>query len=353
VCLGTCRGLGIVTWRGLGIVPCLAASLVICSIASNAQASPSLKPASNAQASPKPVQSKVDKKQNQSGAITLDFPSDRSMGSLFTVDFVSAKNNVSYSQKFFAMARGPIHVPGETKLRLKISYQGGEDASSLARIQGKSIVSVNCRRIESINDESIMYISQMPGVLQLFLDETDISDKSLISISHMKELTELTFPETGVTAKGLDSLAELTSLNILVASANDLGDAAMPKLLPLKQLHSLNLDRTKLSDVGVKVLSKLNNLTFLNICKNPHVTNAGIAYLVALPKLESLDVSQTAITIDVLPHLKKMKSLKFFTCQFCKISKDDLQTMKKSLPNCYISTEVPPRVDPAVFTPLH
>jgi hypothetical protein len=318
-------------------------------------AAPTASTTSDPHSLPKQAEAKIAKNQNQSPEIILDFPADRAMGTLYSVGIFAngQAKDVSYTQKFFARARGPIHVPKDTKLRLDLSYQGGEDASLLPPDKESTIVAVNCRRIGSVNDTTVSYLARLPGLMQLFLDETDITDKAMVSIGRMKNLTELSFPETGITGKGMLNIEGLSKVNILNASTNVLGNVALPSLLPFKDLFRLNLDRTNISDGGLKILSKVDSLVYLNICKNPHITNAGIAYLVALKKLESLDVSETDITIDALPSLKKMKSLKYIKLNLCRISRDDVLMMKKALPQCHIETSPKLRLDPAIFGPLH
>jgi Leucine Rich repeat len=300
---------------------------------------------------PPPTSKNGEASKSQTDSITLTFPKDKSLGKLFKVTVLN--NVVTPGEQILRQARGEVRVPTETKLRLEVSYYGALDASPLLQLPGQSIVSIDCRHLDNLTDAAVSQIAKMPGLLQLWLNDTDITDKSLESISHLKGLTDLQVSETRITSKGLVRVAGLTSLWKLCLAVCRVGDSALPSLIALKDLRYLQLARTGISDNGLKAIGKLSKLDTLDVAMNQEVTDAGIAELVALQNLVSLEASDTGITLGCLPYLKKMKSLRTLHINDCRITGIELDKIKHELPNCSVSMSTTPRIDPSLFGPLH
>jgi len=72
-------------------------------------------------------------------------------------------------------------------------------------------------------------------------------------------------------------------------------DAGLAALAPMHRLERLHLDQTRVTDNGLARLSHLRQIEYLNL-RGTAVTDKGLAALRALPRLRSLYVWQTAVT---------------------------------------------------------
>jgi uncharacterized membrane protein len=72
-------------------------------------------------------------------------------------------------------------------------------------------------------------------------------------------------------------------------------DAGLAALAPMRRLERLHLDLTKVTDGGLARLSALKQIEYLNL-RGTAVTDGGLASLRALPRLRSLYLWQTAVT---------------------------------------------------------
>jgi uncharacterized membrane protein/mono/diheme cytochrome c family protein len=96
--------------------------------------------------------------------------------------------------------------------------------------------------------------------------------------------------------------AELAALSAIAPavqwldlSGTSVTDAGLAALAPMRRLERLRLDLTKVTDAGLKRLAPLRQLASLNL-RGTAVTDAGLADLRSLPRLRSLYVWQTAVT---------------------------------------------------------
>jgi Leucine-rich repeat (LRR) protein len=68
--------------------------------------------------------------------------------------------------------------------------------------------------------------------------------------------------------------------------------------------------------------------------RNRFITDAGVAHLAKLPKLEELELQSTSVTNAGLVHLEGMKNLKFLCLGGSKVT--DTSRLQAALPGCKI-----------------
>jgi uncharacterized membrane protein len=104
-----------------------------------------------------------------------------------------------------------------------------------------------------------------------------------------------------VVGRGFDDakLAELApiagAIQWLDLGATAVTDAGLASLEPMRRLQRLHLDGLKVSDAGLAHLSRLRQLEYLNL-RGTLVTDQGMPELRTLPRLRSLYVWQTGVT---------------------------------------------------------
>jgi uncharacterized membrane protein len=96
--------------------------------------------------------------------------------------------------------------------------------------------------------------------------------------------------------KELSELAPIApAVEWLDLGGTSVTDAGLAALGPMHRLERLHLDQTKVTDVGLGSLSHLKEIEYLNLRGTP-VTDKGLAALRTLPHLRSLYLWQTAVT---------------------------------------------------------
>jgi hypothetical protein len=118
----------------------------------------------------------------------------------------------------------------------------------------------------------------------------------------------LAAPGSQVTRAQLDVLAtaaqHITELDL---SHSGLDDDAVERVAALTRLTELRLQGNRLTDAGVRGLGTLTDLRVLNLYGNQGVTNASIAALAALPKLERVYLWQTGVTSAGVADLRRRR----------------------------------------------
>lgn len=118
------------------------------------------------------------------------------------------------------------------------------------------------------------------GIRTRLLD--DVGLKTLINeVKHLATLTYLNLSENRrISNEGLEALAALRGLTILNLSSVDLTNAGLPLLLALPRLENLDLSYcNRITDTGLKQLAGLRNLSHLNLQGCVKISNGGMARL--------------------------------------------------------------------------
>ncbi|XP_078199179.1 F-box and leucine-rich repeat protein 13 isoform X17 [Callithrix jacchus] len=141
----------------------------------------------------------------------------------------------------------------------------------------------------------------------------------------------------GITDSSLRSLSPLKQLTVLnLANCVRIGDVGLRQFLdgPASiRIRELNLSNcVQLSDVSVLKLSeRCPNLNYLSLRNCEHLTAQGIAYIVNIFSLVSIDLSGTDISnedLNVLSRHKKLKELSVSACY--RITDDGIQAFCKN-----------------------
>ncbi|XP_066210001.1 F-box and leucine-rich repeat protein 13 [Saccopteryx leptura] len=152
-------------------------------------------------------------------------------------------------------------------------------------------------------------------------------DKHYPNISHIymvdcKEITD----------GGLKSLSPLKQLRVLnLANCVRIGDTGLKQFLDgpsSVKIRELNLSNCiNLSDASfVKLSESCPNLNYLNLRNCEHLTDLGIAYIINIFSLISIDLSGTDVSDEGLIMLSKHRKLKELSVsECCKITDDGIQ----------------------------
>lgn len=126
-----------------------------------------------------------------------------------------------------------------------------------------------------LTDKGLAYISQVPSLRSLTIQDAKITDGGVESLIHLKGLQELGLVRTEITDQGVTELAKnLPNLKHLGLTGTKATDASMKEVGKLTQLEWLSLDETDVGDEGLKQLDRLSKLQDIYI-NTMNVTNEG------------------------------------------------------------------------------
>ncbi len=120
---------------------------------------------------------------------------------------------------------------------------------------------------------------------------------------------------------------EIESKEISGLSLDDATDADLAHLKGLTKLQYLCLSSTKITDAGLVHLKGLTGLRELQL-DYTEITDAGLAHLKGLTNLQGLDLSDTEITDVGLAHMKGLTELQWLYLGDTKITDAGLVYMK-------------------------
>lgn len=134
------------------------------------------------------------------------------------------------------------------------------------------------------SDDHMKQIGSLPQVDKLDLCDSAITDNALQYLGKLQQLTDL-----AVNRSKVKTLADLP--------------------VYAKNLRRFQCKKTNVDDDALKQVARLKHLDCLALDGCTKVTNKGVRELTVLGKLNTLDLSGTKVTKEVIPSLKKMNGL--------------------------------------------
>jgi Leucine-rich repeat (LRR) protein len=188
------------------------------------------------------------------------------------------------------------------------------------------------KRNESLNDDWLANVADLPDLTSLDLANTSVKGPGLKVVATLKNLESLNLTLTPVTDQYLEPLQTLTKLKVLgLASAQCTGegyrffdnlkqlenanfhftpvnDAGLAGISHVPSLIRLEIVHTHFTDAGTSALAKLVNMERLQIGSR-EATGAAVAPLVAMKKLRELDLHDGQATVEGLKHASHIPTL--------------------------------------------
>jgi Leucine-rich repeat (LRR) protein len=237
----------------------------------------------------------------------VHFPSDRSMGTLYVLDWDRLETSSYSDWELLCEATGDVTVPAGKALRLNLNKDAGDDLSPLSALEPNDLQMLFCYGVEIVDDE-LRHLSRLTGLRELYLRDTGILGTGLKYLSGLHALRKIRVDNTHVGDNELAYLSNLPSLESLNLWLTPTGDVGMVHVGKITTLKSLVLSRG-VSDEGLSHLRGLTSLQYL-LTGGQGIDDEGVAHLADMTQMEILDLRDTLITDDGLVHLKKMKKLK-------------------------------------------
>ncbi|MGC3971316.1 MAG: hypothetical protein QM775_29445 [Pirellulales bacterium] len=133
------------------------------------------------------------------------------------------------------------------------------------------------RRI-TIGDDDLAVVAAAPGVRGIFISDTALTTAGAGHLARMTELREIALTATGTTDAGVKQLGGL-KLTALAISKAEITDEALQTVSAMPTLLTLRLENdAKLTDAGIALLTKLPKLEHIALA-NSQLTDRGVAEL--------------------------------------------------------------------------
>lgn len=133
----------------------------------------------------------------------------------------------------------------------------------------------------------------------------NLTDADLVMLAQLPSLHDLTISGNHITGPGL---ARLRSLKRLVAGGNPLDDEGIPFVVQLPILEVIDLSDTPITEKGGVLLGAKSNLVSVTLNKTL-IGDKTARELVKLPGLKVLSLDETKVTRALIPALVKSKSI--------------------------------------------
>lgn len=151
--------------------------------------------------------------------------------------------------------------------------------------------------------ESLGVVSRCPSVRGLFVPKMDDLEEALARIAKLEQVTWLWMRRIDADDRDVAALAEMTNLRFLDLSRNpNVTDTGVAALTGLENLRRLDLTGTSVSGTGLEDRGDMVSLEQLTLDDCP-VTDESLAAIPRFPKLGELHLARTNVTDDGLMSL--------------------------------------------------
>jgi Leucine Rich repeat len=283
--------------------------------------------------------------------VLLSFPDNVSVGRLFLALPNSGGGGFRSDKKLIAEGRGLVRLPAGTFVELKLSYDGVANAAVLSKLDPGPFVTLDCRSLDNLDDQTLKYIGHLSNLSSLSLIETDTTDRGIENLSPLTKLRQLDLQQTLITGKTLSVLKNFSQLRILHLSFNKLNDTYLSNLALLKDLRELDLQVTGIGDSALPSVAACPKLEWLNLGKNKNITDGGLVALKKLTKLRSINVAGTSVTAKGVEQLKELP-LTTIDFNMKSASQDELVRLAKIFPQCKLKSGPHSQRPPELYAPL-
>lgn len=175
---------------------------------------------------------------------------------------------------------------------------------------------------------------RLPAAARVSVKLDAATDATLANLKKVTQIGALDiFDATRCTDAGYGHLKALPGLRKLSLGKSVIGGLSATALGGCKELRYLYLAGSGLSDAELTGLKGLTLLDWLDISDNPQVTDAGMTTVKGLERLQTLNLSKTAITDKGLAALKPLDGLRNLSVVGTKVTSDAAEKFADEMPN--------------------
>jgi len=201
--------------------------------------------------------------------------------------------------------------------------------------------------------DSLGPVRKLPKLKTLSLSEVTLTKEGLESISRMPQLSELSLKKIDLRRGDFSFVAKCQNLRSLDIDGILLTNHDLEDLSSMRQLEFLRLVRTQLTDGGLVHIGKLDQLISLDLSIND-LTDDGVGHLSdslrllrlelrgtsvsgdglrPFPRLETIDLSDTALSVEGLAKLVAFPELQTVVLTRTRVSAKGIQRFRTASPD--------------------
>jgi uncharacterized protein (TIGR02996 family) len=156
-----------------------------------------------------------------------------------------------------------------------------------------------------LSDAQVKQLAPLKELRALRAEYSDITNTGARALRKFPHLRELALSCSRVDSPGVRAIAENTGIEVLDLTGVE--DDDLDALRGLSRVRDLRLPACQITGTGIENFPLLTELRL----RHAQVTDAGMACLAGLPRLQFLDICNTEITGETLKHLSGAKWLEY------------------------------------------
>jgi len=178
-------------------------------------------------------------------------------------------------------------IPRLRRLRAQGTVATDEGFEALSRSQ--TLEQLWTRETPHLGSRGFIALSRMPALRNLGVSCKQVSDEALAALPDFPSLRELTpIDVTDAGFRHIGGCAKLERLSCMYC--RETTDVATEHIGGL-QLRSYYAGLTQITDRSLEILGRMTSLESIELYECLHVTDAGLVFLSAMPRLKQFDVS--------------------------------------------------------------
>jgi len=155
-------------------------------------------------------------------------------------------------------------------------------------------------RLPSVNDSTLLQVSQHPGLIGLVISgDSDLTPNGITPLKNCINLRSLVFSGIPVTPELLNAVAQLSDLRFFAIADCSVSGEMVASIVRLSKLKILSLQNAGVTDTDMAVIANITTLERL-LLDNAKLTDQGLDPLKKLSGLKILGVSGINITPQAL-----------------------------------------------------
>lgn len=291
----------------------------------------------------------------------LPFSSSYSVGNLMAVEG-APESYGTCKGRLVSEARGVVKLPPGKQIQFAPNGTFYQHPECLLKLPRDAFDFVEVRFLsmadeeDALCDRAIPFLGRISSLKGIDLDKSDTSDASLSRLGAMPQLLTLTACETRVTGSCLPALVGCKKLTALRLTNVVVNNESLSALKDFPHLQRLALVRVDLSLRGVEHISKCKELQMLDINYNHHIDDRAVPFLLKLPKLKTLWLSGSSVSLHALEQLAALHLQSVgLPKKFSSYSPKEQQRIKKAFPLVSFGRSKAPTVDSftnTMFAPI-
>jgi Leucine-rich repeat (LRR) protein len=208
--------------------------------------------------------------------------------------------------KIGARTINAVHKLALTELFINHTHVGAEIGKLAVFAPGIVRFDASALATYKPTDADLEWLAKAPNLVEVNLSGARIHDKLALAIAGKPSLRELKIAGTQVTASAIQTIAKLDKLEEVDLGGLPVDDASAAALLAMPHMRVLRLDSTPITDKALERASR--TIVELYVSKT-RVTDAGLAILDGLLKLEALGVGDLGVGDATLARIAKLRGL--------------------------------------------